>query len=337
MTLRQDSDLRFRLQEWLSAESGRHVEVEGLSNLVGGNSREIYRFAAEGRQLVLRRDPDNDATSRFTPGARVAEFNAMKAARDNGVPAPEVLWVSEDPTVLGSPFIIMAYVAGEAIPRRILRDEGLASVRPQLAGQCGRILARLHRTPAPEGLRHSATGELPASADELNGSRLDELAPVCGRYPALEFSVRWLRRNAPSRGESTLVHGDFRNGNLLVGPRGIQGVLDWESVHVGDPLEDLAWLCVRSWRFGNDDLKVGGFGTREELLNAYQAESGRAVDVDRLHWWEVLATSRWGIGCVMNAAYYLTGASTSIEMAALGRRVAEMEYDLLELIAGRDI
>src|SRR5262249_47553171 len=99
----------------------------------------------------------------------------------------------------------------------------------------------------------------------------------------------------------------------------------------------LAWLCVRSWRYGNDHLQAGGFGTREQLLDAYEAESGTTVDRDRLRWWEILATSRWGIGCVINVDYYLTGASRHLEMAALGRRVAEMEYDLLELIAGRDL
>jgi aminoglycoside phosphotransferase (APT) family kinase protein len=319
------------LEDWISEETGRTVHVEGLEDLVGGNSREIYRFSVDGRPLVLRRDPEG-VTSRYTPGARIAEFAAMRVAREHGVPAPEVLWVSEDSTILGSPFIIMSYVEGEAIPRRILRDPALAEVRPRLAAQCGQILARLHRAPPPDGLRRLATGDLPVSAEEL-----DALAVACGRYPALEFTVRWLRRNAPPRGPALLVHGDFRNGNLLVGPEGIQGVLDWESVHVGDPLEDLAWLCVRSWRYGNDHLQAGGFGTREQLLEAYEAESATTVDREHLRWWEILATSRWGIGCVINVDYYLTGASRNIEMAALGRRVAEMEYDLLELIAGRDL
>jgi len=330
------SPLAERLEAWLAEQLGRPVNVAGLSSLVGGNSRQIYRFSLDGRPLVLRLDP-TDVTARFSPGVRIAEFEAMRVAREHGVPAPEVLWVSEDPAILGSPFIVMGYVEGEAIPRRILRDESLAEVRPRLAGQCGQILARLHATPPPVGVSRRATGDLPVSAEELDGSRLDALAVACGRYPALEYTVHWLARNVPDAGPSVLLHGDFRNGNLLVGPAGIQGVLDWESVHIGDPLEDLAWLCVPSWRFGNDDLHVGGFGTKEQLFDAYEAESGTTIDHARFRWWEVLATSRWGIGCVINADYYLTGASKSIEMAALGRRVAEMEYDLLELIAGRDV
>ncbi len=330
-----DLDLGQRLQEWLKQETRRPVRVGAFSRLVGGNSRNIYRFDLDGRSLVLRLDPDG-ATSRFTPGVRVAEYRAMRDARQHGVPAPEVMWVSEDSDILGTPFIVMQYIAGESIPRRILRDEALAAVRPRLARQCGEILARLHRVPPPEGVRPRATGELPVSIDELDGSKLDDLARVCGRYPALEFVAHWLFTHAPQRGSMTLVHGDFRNGNLIIGPEGIKGVVDWESVHVGDPLEDLAWLCVRSWRFGNDDLHAGGFGTRDQLIEAYESGGG-AVDRERLRWWEILATYRWGVGCVMNAEYYLSGASKNIEMAALGRRVSEMEYDLLELIHGRDI
>jgi aminoglycoside phosphotransferase (APT) family kinase protein len=334
--LTAEAELGERLQAWLSEQAGHAVSVDNVSNLVGGNSRDIWRFCLDGRPLVLRRDPAN-ATARFSPGVRIAEFESMRVAREHGVPAPEVLWVSEDSSILGSPFIIMGYVEGEAIPRRILRDEALAEVRPRLAGQCGQILARLHGAPAPAGVKRRASGDLPVNAEELDGSRLDALAVACGRYPALEYTMHWLARNVPDAGPSVLLHGDFRNGNLLVGPAGIQGVLDWESTHIGDPLEDLAWLCVRSWRFGNDHLHVGGFGTKEQLFEAYEAESGTTIDLTRFRWWEVLATSRWGIGCVINADYYLTGASKSIEMAALGRRVAEMEYDLLELIAGRDL
>jgi aminoglycoside phosphotransferase (APT) family kinase protein len=330
-----NQDVGQGLENWLSTETGREVSVGPLTRLVGGNSREIYQFDLDGRSLVIRLDPVG-ATSRFTPGVRLAEFRAMKVAHEHGVPAPEVLWVSEDSGIVGAPFIIMEYVAGESIPRRILRDEALAAVRPSLARQCGEILARLHAVPPPEGIQPRATGALPVNIDELNGSKLDDLARVCGRYPALEFVAHWLLTHVPQLGRMTLVHGDFRNGNLIIGPEGIKGVVDWESVHVGDPLEDLAWLCVRSWRFGNDELHAGGFGTRDQLIEAYE-DAGGVVDRARLRWWEILATYRWGVGCVMNAEYYLSGASKNIEMAALGRRVAEMEYDLLELIHGRDI
>ena len=89
-------------------------------------------------------------------------------------------------------------------------------------------------------------------------------------HPALELGLRWLAEHAqPSRTPPALVHGDFRNGNFIVGADGIHAVLDWELAHLGDPAEDLGWLCVKSWRFGNADQIVGGFGNLDELLGAY--------------------------------------------------------------------
>ena len=112
-----------------------------------------------------------------------------------------------------------------------------------------------------------------------------------------ELALRWLRERDPGPSkEVTLVHGDFRHGNLIIGPDGVRAVLDWELAHFGDPMEDLGWICVNSWRFGEIDKPVGGFGTREDLFAGYE-EAGRKVDPDRVMFWEVMGTLRWGIMC----------------------------------------
>ncbi len=131
------------------------------------------------------------------------------------------------------------------------------------------------------------------------------------------------------------MHGDFRNGNLVVGPEGLRAVLDWELAHLGDPVEDLGWCCVRSWRFGVDDLRVGGFGGVDDLLDAYAAAGGDAVDAEHLHYWEVFGTLKWGVICGVQARTHLTGAVRSVELATLGRRIAETEWDLLRLLDDR--
>ena len=128
------------------------------------------------------------------------------------------------------------------------------------------------------------------------------------------------------------MHGDFRNGNLLVDARGLQLVLDWELTHLGDPMEDLGWLCVKAWRFG-EPLEVGGVGTIDELVAAYEEAGGQTVDRDALHWWLVQKTLQWGIGCMGQANVHLSGMVRSHELAAIGRRVAEQEWDLIELLA----
>ena len=150
--------------------------------------------------------------------------------------------------------------------------------------------------------------------------------------PTFEKSYEWLLANRPTRTATTIVHGDLRLGNVIVDDHGLAAAIDWELVHVGDPLEDLAWLCVKAWRFGAP-LEVGGVGTIDELVAAYEAAGGRTVDRDALHWWLVAKTLWWGVGCMGQAAAHLSGAVRSHELAAIGRRVAEQEWDLIELLA----
>jgi len=148
-------------------------------------------------------------------------------------------------------------------------------------------------------------------------------------HPALELGLLRLSKTRPPAVANTLVHGDFRLGNLMVDADGLVGVLDWELAHLGDPAEDLGWLCVPSWRFGGQQ-PVAGVGTREELLAAYAAAGGPPVDDATLRWWEAFGTLRWGVICVRQAAAHLSGAVRSVELAAIGRRTCEVELDLLE-------
>jgi len=160
-------------------------------------------------------------------------------------------------------------------------------------------------------------------------------------HPAFELGLRWLTDHAADLPERppALVHGDFRNGNFIVGPEGLRAVLDWELAHLGDPIEDLGWFCVKSWRFGNVAQRAGGFGPASELLAVYEDATGHPVEPEHLHFWEVFGTLKWGVICEMQTFSHLNGLVRSVELAALGRRVAEQEWDLLELLdpsLGRD-
>jgi aminoglycoside phosphotransferase (APT) family kinase protein len=132
-----------------------------------------------------------------------------------------------------------------------------------------------------------------------------------------------------------LVHGDFRNGNLMVNEDGLAAVLDWELAHQGDPREDLGWICVNSWRFGVRDNKVGGFGTLDELLAGYQTSGGQSFEPKDLNWFQALGSFKWGIMCLIMYQAFATKADPSIERAMIGRRASEAEIDLLNLIEGR--
>jgi aminoglycoside phosphotransferase (APT) family kinase protein len=127
------------------------------------------------------------------------------------------------------------------------------------------------------------------------------------------------------------VHGDFRNGNLIFDQTGVAAVLDWELAHVGDPMEDLGWICVNSWRFGFIDKPVGGFGSFEDLAAGYEAGGGAPVDRGAARWWEVFGTIRWGAMCAAMTASF-RGADPSVERAMIARRTSETEIDLLRLL-----
>ena len=183
------------------------------------------------------------------------------------------------------------------------------------------------------GLARPPAGETPAGAELMRYEQIYR-AVTPDPHPALELAFRWLATRPPAPSRHTVVHGDFRIGNVIFGPEGLRTVLDWELAHVGDPMEDLGWLCVRSWRFGADDRPVGGLCAREPFLAAYAEAAGSPVDPTAVRWWEVFGNLKWSIICIMQAKTFLDGGVRSVELASLGRRIAEMELELLDLTEG---
>jgi aminoglycoside phosphotransferase (APT) family kinase protein len=169
--------------------------------------------------------------------------------------------------------------------------------------------------------------------DQLGSLRTfyDMLEPDMGAHPAFELGFRRLEQLRPSVRTDVVVHGDYRFGNLIVDDQGLVAALDWELAHLGDPMEDLAWFSIRAWTFGGPG-EVAGMSTVDDLVTSYEQASGVAIDRAVLQWWRVVETLRWGIICMMQAHTHLSGASRSVELATIGRRVCETEYDLLELL-----
>lgn len=302
------------------------VEVRSLRRLTGGASRETWSFDAVDadalvHELILRRDPPARPGPR---GAMTLEARVIRLAGAAGVPVPEVLVDTDDTRVWGAAGLVMRRVEGEALGKRILRSEDLSAARDGLVAACAEALAALHSV----------------SPAELSGApEFDPLDVVRGildaigePVPTFEYAVRWLEEHRPASAGRAIVHGDFRLGNLLVAPDGLTAVLDWELVHLGDPIEDLGWFCVRAWRFGAQP-PVAGVGRREDLLDAYAAAGGARVTADELRWWEAYGTLRWGAICLTQTAVHLRGDLRSVELAAIGRRVCETEWDLLLLLA----
>jgi aminoglycoside phosphotransferase (APT) family kinase protein len=298
-----------------------------LTAIPGGASRQTFLVEAGGRRFALRRDP---------PGAKSfnplwLEVRVIEAADGAGVPVPKVLRFEPKGGRFQSPGFLMDHIEGTSVGPRVLRRDEYAAAREVLPAELARALAAIHSVaPATlEGLPGGAVTDPAIAACDLWQAALDEWGHP---QPTLEAGLRWLRRNAPEPVPAALVHGDFRLGNFIASAAGLGAVIDWELCHAGDPAEDLAWLCIRSWRFGNDDLPVAGMGEREPFLVAYEAAGGTRPHADRLRWWEAMGNLKWAVICARQAQDHLDGVRRSHELASLGRRICEPEWDLLELI-----
>ncbi len=308
--------------------------VSGVRRLSGGASQETWSFDAiagtHSHPLILRRAPGGTTNNKRDTAVPLAtEAALIQLAEQQGVPVPPITVVLKDEDGLGDGFI-MERIEGETIARKILRDAEYADARPKLARQCGEILAKIHAVPR---------GDIPDIQVSPARSEIDKYRDIYASmkhpHPVFELAFRYLEDNLPTDENLTLVHGDFRNGNLMIGPDGVRAVLDWELAHVGDPMEDLGWICVNSWRFGEIDNPVGGFGSREDMFAGYEAAGGAPVDPERVKYWEVLGTLKWGIMCMIMVSAFSSGMDRSVERAAIGRRSSETEIDLLNLLAPR--
>ena len=328
------------LRDRLTGEFGAGTEVEGLVRLSGGASRETWSFdalKADGSRqpLILKRDPmDRQVDKKFegVPEGRLAvgrltEGRLLQLAREAGAPVPEVpFFLTKDERTTEGFFTHR--LEGEALGRRILREDAYARARPKLAFQVGHAAARFHGIdldilPPMRGL--------PAAAELLHYRTI--MDSFHQPHTAFEYGFRWLQERLELAGDRyTLNHGDYRNGNILVDEDGLCGVLDWESAHLGNPSSDLGWMCVRSWRYGYHDKVVGGFGDVAEMLDGYEAGGGGRIDREEIYFWQVFGTLRWGILCMILGFTHIDGEQRTVEYAAIGRRAAETEYDLLQLL-----
>lgn len=304
------------------------VSIRDLRRLTAGANRETWSFDAvdgAGRchELILQRD--REGLERLI-GTCAREAEILRCAAAHGVPVAEVVVSSGVPNPLTRSFTINRRLRGETIGRRILRDPEWAGARRSFVTDCARSLARIHHIER----HHLDHLELPEIPDAL-AAWSATYETLADRHPAFDLAFRWLETNRPSPLPTSVVHGDFRLGNLLFDNDGLAAVLDWEITHFGDPAQDLGWLCVRAWQFGGPH-PVGGIGTYDELLAGYASESGHTVPMATLRWWELFGTLRWGVICLQMGGDFRSGRTGSVEMATIGRRVVENAYDVLRLL-----
>lgn len=327
-----------RIEQCLLQATNGPVTVRQLELLAGGACQDLYRLEltfssgplAGERRMVLRSD-----APRSLPGSlgRKDEFAVIEAAISRGVKTPAVYWLSQGVVRDGAWAYFMDWVDGTAIGRQVVKGAAQQDTGRMLGALLAQELARIHTISAithpdlfPERDRLERTDPVGAALAGLRES-MDRLPSP---RPALELVFSWLDTHRPAALEVTLVHGDFRTGNFMLTPAGLSGVLDWEFSHFSSPAVDLAWIAVRDWRFNVLDKPIGGFCDRASFYRAYSAASSRKLSPELLHWCEILGNARWAAGAVHQGQRYLE--QPDLELIAIARRAAEMEWEALRLI-----
>jgi aminoglycoside phosphotransferase (APT) family kinase protein len=330
-------DLAVGLSDAVTQLTGRpsSITLEGEAS-VGATRRTLF--------ARLHHGPESEPVVVQLGGAQLeglastVEAEVVRRAAAAGVPVAEPLVATDDSRWVGRPFQVVRRVEGETIPRRILRAAAAdPALGRRLTQQLGDALARLHGSGTgslPEGVP-ALVDPTPAAAYR---ARLADIAAMSPPSPVVALGRRWLARHEPPPPDRVaIVHADLRNGNLIVDivpsshAYGLAAAIDWELGHVGDPMEDLAWLCLRTWRFGEDGCEVGGFGRLVDLVTAYEAAGG-SFRPEAFAWWTVARTLWWCLVLTLQGQAFVHGLSDSLVLAGSGRRVAELEYDLLTLI-----
>ena len=338
-------NLEEKVADYLTRRLGAPARIEKMKSLSGGACQDNYLvdLTVEGgtekgnHKLVMRTDK---GASLFASLSRVDEFHVCDLAYQAGVKTPRPMWLEENPAVLGAPFYFMERITGNANGRFVVKDASIANARKNLPSELATSLAKIHSVkPASckdEALKQklgriSGEGKKAIALNSVIELR-KETSKLKEPHPALEWILNWLEDHAPETDEPVLIHGDFRTGNFMVSPAGLEGVMDWEFAHWGDRHEDVSWLCMKDWRFGKLNKEAGGFTDRETFYSEYAKASGITLSPEKVRYWEVMGNARWACGSAGQAERHLSGMDKGIELASIGRRSSEMEFEAMRLI-----
>lgn len=333
----RDADaLKAALAAALPQLAGQAGEITALHPLSGGAIQENWALdiawadnpAGLPGELVLRTDA---ASAVASSAGRAEEFAVLETVWQAGVKAPRPVLLCEDPAVIGAPFFLMARAAGTGLGNRIVKDQSLGGDRAALLQDLAVQLARIHaiHPPQPQLAHLGDPPEHPARAAlahyKAQLRRLHRASPVIA-WGIARCEAQMYFGTAP-----VFCHRDYRTGNYMVDAHGLTAILDWEFAGWSDPDEDLGWFLSRSWRFGRPELEAGGIGDRAAFLSAYAQAAGRVPDAGRVAWWETVANIRWAIIALQQAERLAQPEETSLELALIGRRLPEIEAEILRL------
>ena len=309
-----------------------NLRVAGLKRISGGSSRETYAFDLEwleggqprSRPLIGRRDP----TGGLLKTDREREFRVLEAMHCAGMMVPEPLHLELDPTVMDRPFFIMHRAPGRTSGGAFPETEP-AALRETIAHQ---FLAELAKLQALDyralGLEFLGEPKNPAEVARAQAAHWREVYDrdrMGEHYPILDAAFAWLGANPVVTDRVVIVHGDYRSGNYLYDDTGMLALLDWEMTHLGDPMEDLGWASMMFW--GRGDI-AAGLLEREEFYRLYEEKTGRAIDRERLFFYQVLGNAKMATICLTGVCDFAEGRTADAQMPFLEQLLAPLFDDL---------
>ena len=325
-------DISSRLGRFLTRiEPG--CELIDCTQVTAGASQQTFKITVktannEQVQYALRREQPNQVNRSAGQLSATLEARVLKLASSSGVLVPDIWTELEEADELGQGYL-MAWLEGETLGQRIVKRPEFETVRQSLAFECGRELAKIHAIPIDEDLAAALSEVSPEALVRETWAAYQALGSP---QPMIDFTAQWLLNNLPEFTSPTLVHGDFRNGNLMIDESGLVAVLDWELAHIGDPMRDLGWLCVNSWRFGFSSNPVGGFGAVDDLISGYESVAATRVDRCAIEFWQVFGSFWWSVTTLGMAATWRSGETPSLERPVIGRRSSEAQLDCVNLL-----
>jgi aminoglycoside phosphotransferase (APT) family kinase protein len=318
-------DFTHRIEGYIGDRLG--LRVTSAQQISGaGLSRSVVRVATvtpnqQEQLLILLIE---DAASPVPPN-RQAEYAALcSLSARSEIKVSRAFCMEDSPEPLGHPFIVAELLPGSAQPK-LLEDPAYLPHAERIARQGFEILGTLAAMdPRSVDLGPSVLVPAPDEVASLALAQVERLLHDVDAMdsPIAAAALRHLHRTMPpAPPRLSVVHGDYRIGNYLFDTSGVTGVIDWEMVHKGDPLEDLAWALLPNWEFAARPGRPAGFLTRDEAIAAWESTSGRSVDRAALDWWllfcHVKAFGIWATCRHMFAA----GKTREIIMALVGAHV----------------
>ena len=296
---------------WFAAQIAGAVPPFRYELIAGGHSNLTFRVQDDnGNVYVLRRPPLGQVLA--TAHDMEREHRVVSAVGQTAFPVPATLGVCEDVEVNGAPFYVMAYVEGAVLHSDIEAALITPKDRMNLSREVVEVLAELHSVEPDEiGLGDLAKREEYLSRQLRRWSRQWEQSKT-RELDTMEEVQRLLEQHMPTQIGSTIVHGDYRLGNMLVDSGSIRAVLDWELCTLGDPLADVGYL-LNNWVDPDETpagssapTLAGGFATRDQLLKWYERASGR--DISQVGYYR--AFSYWRLAAIVEGVLnrYLQGA-----------------------------